>query len=257
MSVIEESKENKEKKLKIALCLSGQPRFYNSKSYLSIKKEILDKYDTDVFIHTWLSSNPDYKYPYASWSGIKDNISFSDPSEVKNEIIKLYNPKMITTEEPRIFRLSNLDENKIYTKKEIEIDYLRMNVPSSFYSMSYANNLRKEYSTKSKVKYDWVIRARFDTFLLGFPNLALLDNTNLFVPNNCPNPEVCNDNFSWCGPDIANIVYDVYNNLSNFEEKYNFSPERIWFYYISSISKLNIIKMNFYQNFSRDWSKDI
>ncbi len=39
---------------KVALCLSGQPRFHSGKSYDSLKREIINKYDTDVFIHSWI-----------------------------------------------------------------------------------------------------------------------------------------------------------------------------------------------------------
>ena len=51
--------------MKIALILSGQPRFYNSVSYTTIYNEILNKYDTDVFFHCWYSSNKDYNYEYS------------------------------------------------------------------------------------------------------------------------------------------------------------------------------------------------
>ena len=38
--------------MKIALCFSGQPRSYE-KGYEYYKKNLLDHYDVDVFIHTW------------------------------------------------------------------------------------------------------------------------------------------------------------------------------------------------------------
>ena len=38
--------------MKVAVCISGQPRNYK-KGFLEIKKWFLDKYDCDVYIHTW------------------------------------------------------------------------------------------------------------------------------------------------------------------------------------------------------------
>ena len=38
--------------MKIALCLSGQARSFEQ-GYEYYKKNLLDHYDVDVFIHTW------------------------------------------------------------------------------------------------------------------------------------------------------------------------------------------------------------
>ena len=42
--------------MKIALCLSGQPRSFE-KGYEYHKKNLLDQYNVDVFIHTWESDD--------------------------------------------------------------------------------------------------------------------------------------------------------------------------------------------------------
>ena len=41
--------------MKIALCLSGQPRVVDQ-GFHKIRQSILDKNDVDVFIHTWFDS---------------------------------------------------------------------------------------------------------------------------------------------------------------------------------------------------------
>ena len=45
--------------MKIALCFSGQPRSYE-KGYEYYKKNLLDHYDVDVFIHTWDTDDMDW-----------------------------------------------------------------------------------------------------------------------------------------------------------------------------------------------------
>jgi hypothetical protein len=38
--------------MKIAVCISGQPRNYEQ-GYYELKKWFLDRYDCDVYFHTW------------------------------------------------------------------------------------------------------------------------------------------------------------------------------------------------------------
>ena len=42
--------------MKIAVCISGQPRNFK-KSYTSLKSNFLDKYNCDIFFHSWKTSN--------------------------------------------------------------------------------------------------------------------------------------------------------------------------------------------------------
>src|SRR3989344_6416933 len=230
--------------MKIALILSGQPRFYNSVSYTTIYNEILNKYDTDVFFHCWYSSNKDYNYEYSPWSGINQKITF--PDTVKEDLIKMYNPKEYIIEEPIKFnfKMSDIDNNN----KNRE--FLYNNVPSMFYSLTKSNELRITYEKKNNIIYDWVIRARFDTLLVSLPELNKLCPGNIYVPDNCPNPNVFNDNFSICSSLCCNNIYDVFTNLQEYINKVGIIPESIWKCHIELLS-INVVKLNFFQNFSR------
>ena len=42
--------------MKIALCLSGQPRFLEE-GYSQLYNHLLSRYSIDCFVHTWWSSN--------------------------------------------------------------------------------------------------------------------------------------------------------------------------------------------------------
>lgn len=223
--------------MKVALCFSGQPRFYNSKSFESIKKFILDKYDCDIFFHFWLSKDENYEYSSAPWSNIKDKISFS--KDTQQSIIDLYKPKNFIFEEPKEFK-----------EFIIESDYLSKNMPSMFYSMKASNELRLKYQIKSEKKYDWIIRIRSDTFLESFPDLYSLNNNILYVPDNCGNPELYNDNFSICGGNVLNIVYNVFDSIKEYSNGENYSPEYMWFTHLKK-NNIPIVKLNFVQNFSR------
>ena len=44
--------------MKIALLFSGQPRYLsNPFPLLSHQREVINKYDTDVYVHTWYDEN--------------------------------------------------------------------------------------------------------------------------------------------------------------------------------------------------------
>lgn len=122
--------------MRVALCLHG---YFNSlvdnsskgdMGYEYIKKHILDKVDTDVYIHSW------------------------EP-ELAGKLHELYSPKSIKIEEQ-----INFDE----FIKENKLDELKgaprspQTILSHFYSIQKAFELVYD----SDNKYDIVIKARFD-----------------------------------------------------------------------------------------------
>lgn len=226
--------------MKVALCLSGQPRFHSEESYRSLKREILDKYDTDVFIHTIVSSNENFIYPYAPWSGITSKIKISP--NVVSELNTLYSPKKMAVEEPKTFP-------EFYKKG----DYLSYNMPPMFYSIKYSDDLRKSHEEFNNFKYDFVIRARTDTLLSSLPDLSSLDKDTIYVPNNCPNPLVINDNFSICGGEVSDKAYNVFDNIWIYsEEGRDYSPEMMWTKHLKTygipFKKLDTIQQSFVRN---------
>lgn len=267
--------------LKVALILSGQPRFYNSYSYDSIKREILNKYNPDVFFHTWYSENKDMKYEFASWSSIQE-LKF--PETTKEDIIKLYNPKSYIIDDPNGFKypsklVSYLDPSKHPEFKHNKMDdilYMYRNVPQMLYSLSKSAELCNDYAKKNNIKYDIIIRARFDTHLVNLPSLEYLrsvGNQTLYVPDNCPNIELYNDNFAiWIEKigkqiveptgeqkekteQLTDKIFDIYLNIEEYVKEKGIIPENIFKAHIDKFS-ISVKKLNmeqFYQNFSRGW----
>ena len=142
--------------MKIALCISGQPRHYEI-GYFSFTKAILNKYNPDVFIHTW--------YDKDKVGQVYDR---SDPAERREEtqnliyddipegINNLYRPKVFIHEPQVQFNLRDTG----FTLAEHSITPFRLY--SQKYSIEKANDLKSEYEKENGFKYDWVIRARFD-----------------------------------------------------------------------------------------------
>lgn len=131
--------------MKVAILLNG---YFNSRTDLSskgedgfkyIKKHILDKCNTDVFIHSW------------------------EPT-LNNYLNNLYQPKKIICE-PQVNFSPILNEKNV--DKEI-INYwrsIRRPVEDRFsfmYSQSKVFNLLRDYEIENNFNYDIVIKGRFD-----------------------------------------------------------------------------------------------
>lgn len=177
--------------LKIACCISGQPRSYKI-GHEYIRKNLLDVYDVDVFYHTWFNDTVDF-----------------------DEIEHLYEPKNLVVEKP----LPN-----VYAEK-----YPRIPGPkfpayftvSAFYSIYTANLLKQQYEKENNFEYDWVVRIRFDYALNGDPDFLTKDNTKLYIPN-CrivPERNFGNDQFAMSSSKNIDKYSSTHTHLDEFYNK--------------------------------------
>ena len=84
--------------MKIALCMFGQPRFID-RGFSCLKPLILDKYNPDVFIHTW-NSRFMTESPFHYGEGWKDQRIAKEDTD---RYLSLYQPKSYKVEAPRDF----------------------------------------------------------------------------------------------------------------------------------------------------------
>lgn len=158
--------------MKIALCLSGQARSFKQ-GFEYYKKNLLDHYDVDVFIHTW---------QFDEW---KEYVDLYDPVEFKMD-------PPITDSFGK-----TIDDNYIRTPN-------RQKFPPRFtYSMLSSMDTCSELIAKhvfvSHKNYDWVIRSRSDYALNVKIPFEELDNSKLYIPN-CrmvPERDFGNDQFAF------------------------------------------------------------
>jgi hypothetical protein len=80
--------------MKIALCLSGQPRFVEE-AYPNIFKTIIEPNDPDVFLHAWYDKDMIgtnfVNYSVNGWDNNKDKSKYQKGTDLK--ILDLYKPK--------------------------------------------------------------------------------------------------------------------------------------------------------------------
>lgn len=216
--------------MKVALCFFGQPRLLNNPySYLSHKYWILDRYDTDIFVHTWISSE-NKEFDYADQVKIKSKeINGSDKI-----ILNKYKPKKYIFEPPIKFELSHQSKEVIKSKKEEQKIKWGKYSDFNFTKNNENNHLSQLYSMSKSIElidkqYDWVILSRFDNYIISFPNLFNLDNNELYLDNKYYDPNSDVNNFS----DVIMIggleqvkSLNLYDNIDNLIKHIEiFQPE--------------------------------
>jgi hypothetical protein len=130
--------------MKVAICISGQPRNYEQ-GYYELKKWFLDKYDCDIYIHTW----KDVKSPMSGGHKFTTVPEYHFSENDYSRILELYTPIKSFFQKPIPF-----DKTKI----QGHLGYNLHNVLSGSYSIYACNKLLQE----SGKHYDLVIRTRFD-----------------------------------------------------------------------------------------------
>jgi len=145
----------KNKSLKLAVHLYGHLRTYNE-CFPALKKLLLDKYQCDVFIHTWDTLDHSTK----AWHQLNEgrDTVYLCPEKIKEEITRTYNPKRL----------------KIETQKPVDMGLFKTNygqeyslfgIHSMLHGMEEVNKLRFEYENTNKINYDYVIFTRPDILL--------------------------------------------------------------------------------------------
>jgi hypothetical protein len=196
--------------MRIAVCLSGQPRFLDA-GYQQIFEKIISKYnDVDFFIHTWWNDELNAK-------GANRNYTFK-PDTLKL-IMDYYKPRLILNEPQMNFNIYN------------DVDYETINPISPysmFYSIKASNDLKNFYEKKNNFKYDVVIRCRFDILINRFDiNLSDIDLSYIYtdtVGNGFPNDQLAISNSE--NMDYYCSLYDKINDYYN-EGFRNFVGERL------------------------------
>jgi hypothetical protein len=127
--------------MKTCLLISGLPRQVE-KCYENIKNSLILPNNPDIFVHTWANEET-------------DTIKF---------IMENYKPLKMVYEPQKKFVNKNLDFNLMLSNYAIAYNRDRFidMLYSSWYSAQLVNNIKEEYRLSNDVKYDYVIRARFD-----------------------------------------------------------------------------------------------
>ena len=247
------NKPKKDKK-KVALCLSGFLRNADE-AYPYIKANIIDKFNPDVFIHSYnnIKSNQDTDTKFKK-KLVRDNISPTD-------VIKLYNPVKYVYDDYTSEYTDNVLDSNYDTFKSLILDNQdkehtfspkidkHVNGICMFYKIKKCNELKQQYEKDNKFKYDIVIRMRFDQLIyesIDNKYLSLITKNVVigaggFCMNNGMEDQIAISDSETS--DIYSNVYNTYLSLVQDIIENNYAigsfPETVLYYYLA---KLNNIK---------------
>ena len=146
--------------MKIALCLSGQPR--GLPVSLELLKRGLDISTMDVFCHAWFDpATVGHSYDSAQ-STQNGNVGVVHP-QTQELILNELKPVDCIFEAQREFPFARNFVAPPEANQE--------KMASIFYSIYTANMLKRKYELKNNFKYDLVIRARYDLFYASKPDI--------------------------------------------------------------------------------------
>jgi hypothetical protein len=215
--------------MKVAVCLSGQPRAALD-CFPFIYHNLILPNQADVFFHTYF--DPDNLTMEKTHIG-RGDCSVS-PTLIE-DLLQRYRPVKYLVEKPKSFFKPNMivPSSRIKMSQEInkpqgwEVDQHKRHVlkgmMSMFYSIFKANELKENFANEQGFTYDYVIRVRFDCMPLQ-PIFCVNLQPNVLYYNDLGQPDKMPADWLNIGSNsIMNIYSSIYLNLEYFNS-FEFFP---------------------------------
>lgn len=184
--------------MKVAVCISGQPRSFE-KGFEYHKKNLFDHYECDVYLHTWSSV----------------------PEETKGAIMDLYGNE-------NVVNFCSMEYDDVPADYIQMIDDLVTRIPnpefpaSNTYRMWYGiwKSLHKALEPDGFKLYDVIIRSRYDYALNIVPPLESTLINRVYVPADriTPQHDFCADMFAWGTPRVMEKYSKTFHNIFEYYE---------------------------------------
>ena len=179
--------------MKIALCISGQPRMWE-KGFDYHYENIIQDNDVTVFLHSW-----------------------EMPAEQMQKISEKYQAHSFITSPNPTVDLSKYT-NTPPSSPNWKVKDGRMSTYAQLYAINQCMRTKREYEEYHNMKFDWVVRSRFDFAINVQIPFEELDASKLYIPN-CrmtPDRDFGNDQFAFSSSENMDKYADAYNHIDNF-----------------------------------------
>ena len=179
--------------MKIALCLTGQPRMVEA-GYEFHKQNILDGNDVKVFFHTWETEE-----------------------QLHEKAIDLYQPSNWLVEKSLDVDLSKYT-NTPPPSPNWKVKDGRMSTWAQMFAIYECMRTKREYEEYHNMKFDWVVRSRFDFAINARIPFDTLNPNKLYIPN-CrmsPNRDFGNDQFAFSSSENMDKYSYAYQHYDEF-----------------------------------------
>lgn len=207
--------------MKTAILISGQIR--NAKEcYASLQEHVIGPYEADVYIDTWLPNN--YTLDHRN-QFIPNDMSV-------DEVLREYRPKMSTFEDFDNSRLMQaMKKIDIQNKEAYDGSWAHETIVPNIFYMYYkawrCSELMKGYESLNDLRYDRVIRMRFDLEFESFPVIEPEPNT-IYIPEGGDHRGGLNDLLAIGDNDSMTKYNLLFQNLFPYANaQMGFHPESI------------------------------
>lgn len=176
--------------MKVAILFFGQPRFIENAQVLHTYKNLIRRYDADVFCHVWYTEIG--KYETSTCSTLLDGCdSNKNAIDVINEN---YKPKRILVEDAsRKFFMPPAAKQFLDAKFTNRTAHWNERnyacVLSQLYSIQSVSRLFEQYEKENNQKYDWIVLVRYDGYIHALPRLdhPKLPQDKFYISDHHPN----------------------------------------------------------------------
>lgn len=219
--------------MKIAICFSGQLRTWRKvyQTWNYIIENNNNEHEIDFFFHAFSENTT----PKIGVSHVEMDLSNVDPIEF-DELNHIFMPKKF-----------EIESQEKFVKSIDLLDYVNPYI-CQYYSMFKSCQLKKQYEIEKCIKYDLVVKMRYDLFFKNYiinPNDEF--NENIFYGYNPSYDEHgklirITDLFFYSKSNTFDFLSDYCWNIKNLPNKfrdYSIEPEFAWFYYLQS-NNINI-----------------
>lgn len=196
----------------LAICFYGQPRFIDNEVVYKKYIELINQYEADVYIHSWISDMPK-QMDASDWA---THYNFTQSPNAEKQIITMYEPLNAVFEPPQKFSLNETTRQKV---KQLSYysENNESNLISHLTSMSKSIRLIQEFK-----KYKFLLVTRFDAYLYNFPNLSNLDSNKFYLDDRYNHWS----DVGFLAGDCFKQAFDVCDNINDLSDKITkFTPE--------------------------------
>jgi hypothetical protein len=197
--------------VKVALCISGQPRFFR-KSYEFLYNNFIRLNDVDVFLHTWEYSDEHKDKPFdsASWNVNNSDVYLGHEETVK-QLTELYKPKLFKTSKLQEITVKNWQSFPLTNGENLSEITHKM-----FFTIMESVKLVEKYSKENNLSYDVIVRTRYDAAPLSEIIIERIDKETVYHTDSCRNPNVLSDWFFWASTQHMYNLCHVYEDIDDF-----------------------------------------
>jgi len=211
--------------MKTAVLISGRIEPEDIQRIPNLMEQIIEPYKADVFIDTWIPyKGTSHKLGlHRVYEEFEGNHSPEFPAVDINAFAEAYKPKMMTLDSfddiPLTYQIRSIANTfplHSDTLTGARVANRKENIFFMWYKLYKANRLRKLYEEVNRIRYDRIIRTRFDSSFSYFPADIIPAPKTLYIPVVGDYDGGINDQFALGDSQAMDLYCDLYLEIFRY-----------------------------------------